>query len=96
MTAGKHDRINHSVCKWRCDDIPLEKPFHAARKNRKHVHLSPSHRRLSRPRRDRRNARALLTRHHARAIADNAYQGFIGQEFITKRPDKLVILRQGV
>lgn len=31
-----------------------------------------------------------------RAIADTGYQGFVGQEFIPKRPDKLSCLRQGV
>lgn len=31
-----------------------------------------------------------------RAIADTGYQGFVGQEFIPKRPDKLASLKQGV
>jgi hydroxypyruvate isomerase len=31
-----------------------------------------------------------------RAIADTGYQGFVGQEFIPKHPDKLASLRQGV
>ena len=31
-----------------------------------------------------------------RAIADTGYQGFVGQEFVPKRPDKLASLRQGV
>ena len=31
-----------------------------------------------------------------RAIADIGYKGFVGQEFIPKRPDKLASLKQGV
>jgi hydroxypyruvate isomerase len=31
-----------------------------------------------------------------RAIADTGYQGFVGQEFVPKRPDKLASLKQGV
>lgn len=31
-----------------------------------------------------------------RAIADTGYQGFVGQEFIPKHPDKLASLKQGV
>lgn len=31
-----------------------------------------------------------------RAIVETGYQGFVGQEFIAKRPDKLASLRQGV
>ena len=31
-----------------------------------------------------------------RAIADTGYKGFVGQEFVPKRPDKLASLRQGV
>lgn len=31
-----------------------------------------------------------------RAIADTGYQGFVGQEFIPKGPDKLASLRQGI
>lgn len=31
-----------------------------------------------------------------RAIAETGYQGFVGQEFIAKNPDKLAALRQGV
>ena len=31
-----------------------------------------------------------------RAIADTGYTGFVGQEFIPKRPDKLASLKQGV
>jgi hydroxypyruvate isomerase len=31
-----------------------------------------------------------------RAIADTGYQGFVGQEFIPTRPDKLASLKQGV
>lgn len=31
-----------------------------------------------------------------RAIAGTGYQGFIGQEFVPKRPDKLASLKQGV
>jgi hydroxypyruvate isomerase len=31
-----------------------------------------------------------------RAIVDTGYQGFVGQEFIPKRPDKLASLRQAV
>lgn len=31
-----------------------------------------------------------------RAIADTGYKGFVGQEFIPTRPDKLASLRQGV
>jgi hydroxypyruvate isomerase len=31
-----------------------------------------------------------------RAIADTGYKGFVGQEFIPKRPDKIASLRQGV
>jgi len=31
-----------------------------------------------------------------RAIADTGYQGFVGQEFNPKRPDKLASLKQGV
>ncbi len=31
-----------------------------------------------------------------RAIADTGYSGFVGQEFIPKRPDKLASLKQGV
>lgn len=31
-----------------------------------------------------------------RAIADTGYKGFVGQEFIPKRPDKIASLKQGV
>jgi hydroxypyruvate isomerase len=31
-----------------------------------------------------------------RAVADTGYTGFVGQEFIPKRPDKIASLRQGV
>ena len=31
-----------------------------------------------------------------RAILDTGYKGFVGQEFVPKRPDKLASLRQGV
>jgi hydroxypyruvate isomerase len=31
-----------------------------------------------------------------KAIADTGYKGFVGQEFIPKRPDKLASLKQGV
>ncbi len=31
-----------------------------------------------------------------RAIADTGYKGFVGQEFVPKRPDKLASLKQGV
>jgi hydroxypyruvate isomerase len=31
-----------------------------------------------------------------RAIADTGYKGYVGQEFIPKRPDKLASLRQGI
>lgn len=31
-----------------------------------------------------------------RAIADTGYTGFVGQEFIPKRPDKIASLKQGV
>ena len=31
-----------------------------------------------------------------RAIADTGYKGFVGQEFIPKRPDKLASLKQGI
>lgn len=31
-----------------------------------------------------------------RAIADTGYKGFVGQEFVPKRPDKIASLRQGV
>jgi len=31
-----------------------------------------------------------------RAIVETGYQGFVGQEFIPKRPDKIASLRQGV
>jgi hydroxypyruvate isomerase len=31
-----------------------------------------------------------------RAIADTGYKGFVGQEFIPKRTDKLASLKQGV
>jgi hydroxypyruvate isomerase len=31
-----------------------------------------------------------------RAIADTGYKGFVGQEFIPKRPDKLASLKQGL
>jgi hydroxypyruvate isomerase len=31
-----------------------------------------------------------------RAIADTGYTGFVGQEFIPKRPDKLASLKQGL
>ena len=31
-----------------------------------------------------------------RAIADSGYQGFVGQEFIPKRPDPLASLKQGI
>ena len=31
-----------------------------------------------------------------RAIADTGYQGYVGQEFVPKRPDKLASLQQAV
>ena len=31
-----------------------------------------------------------------RAIADTGYKGFVGQEFIPKRPDKIASLKQGI
>jgi hydroxypyruvate isomerase len=31
-----------------------------------------------------------------RAILETGYQGFVGQEFIPKHPDKLASLKQGV
>jgi hydroxypyruvate isomerase len=31
-----------------------------------------------------------------RAILDTGYEGYIGQEFIPRRPDKIASLRQGV
>jgi hydroxypyruvate isomerase len=47
----------------------------------------------SRPRRDRRDAGAELPRHHARH-QETGYTGFVGQEFIPKREDKLASLKQ--